>query len=144
MTPNLPTNTTDFRGLDSSIIFILSGRIIMSIGDFPDSLSQAMLVVIMLVERSAVLRWDRHGVCVASHDVNRVYIYIYIYIYIYMYTHICMYVCMYVCMYMYRYTHTYVCIHIYIYIYIYIHTVNVVARHTDTMSVPPQYGRSLY
>ena len=48
-TANLPTNIVDFRGLDSSIILILSGGILMSIGDFPESLSQAMLVGIMVV-----------------------------------------------------------------------------------------------
>ena len=35
-TPNLPTNIMDFRGFDSSIILILWGGILMSIGDFPE------------------------------------------------------------------------------------------------------------
>ena len=34
----------DFRGSDSSIILILRGGILMSIGDFPESLSRAILV----------------------------------------------------------------------------------------------------
>ena len=42
--PNLPTNIVDFRGFDSGIILILRGGILMAIGDFPESLSQAMLV----------------------------------------------------------------------------------------------------
>ena len=53
-TPNLPTNIMDFRGFDSSIILILRGGVLMSIGDFPESLSQAMLVGIMLVGRLSV------------------------------------------------------------------------------------------
>ena len=50
-THNLPTNTVDFRGFDSSIILILRGGILMSTGDFPESLNQAMLVGTMLVGR---------------------------------------------------------------------------------------------
>ena len=55
LTPNLPTNIVDFRGFDSSIILIQRGGILpesliyMSIGNFPESLSQAMLVGVMLV-----------------------------------------------------------------------------------------------
>ena len=48
-TANHPTSIMDFRGLDSSIILISSGGILMSIGNFPESLSQAMLVGVMLV-----------------------------------------------------------------------------------------------
>ena len=46
LTANLRTSTSvvDFGGLDSSIISILRGGIIMSIGDFPKSLSRATLV----------------------------------------------------------------------------------------------------
>ena len=44
----------DVRGLDSSIILILRGGILMSIGDFPESLSQSILVGIMLVGRLGV------------------------------------------------------------------------------------------
>ena len=41
-TANLCTNIIDFGGFDSSIILILRGGILMSIGDFPESLSQAI------------------------------------------------------------------------------------------------------
>ena len=50
-TANLPTNIVDFRGLDPSRILNLRGGILMSVGDFLESLSQAMLVGIMLVGR---------------------------------------------------------------------------------------------
>ena len=55
-TPNLPTNIVDFRGFDSSIILILRGGILMSMEDFPESSSQAIVVGIMLVGRSGVHR----------------------------------------------------------------------------------------
>ena len=55
-TPNLPTDIVGFRGFDSSIILILRGGILMSIGDFLESLSQAMLVGTMLVGRLGVFR----------------------------------------------------------------------------------------
>ena len=48
------TNIMDFRGFDSSIILILRGGIRMSIGDFPECLSHAILVGIMLVGRLGV------------------------------------------------------------------------------------------
>ena len=51
---NLRTNIMDFRGFDSSIILILRGGILMSIEDFPKSLSQTILVGIMLVGRLGV------------------------------------------------------------------------------------------
>ena len=51
-TANLGTNTVDFRGFDSSIILILRGGIVMSIGDLPESLSQAILGGIMLVGKT--------------------------------------------------------------------------------------------
>ena len=54
-TPNLPTNIVDFTGFDSNTILILRGGILMSIGDFPEILSQAMLVGIMLVGRLGVV-----------------------------------------------------------------------------------------
>ena len=53
-TANLRTNVMDFRGFESSIILILRGDIPRPIGNFPQSLSQAMLVGIMLVGRSGV------------------------------------------------------------------------------------------
>ena len=43
-TANPPTNIVDFRGFDSSIILIWRGGILVSIGDFPEGLSQAVLV----------------------------------------------------------------------------------------------------
>ena len=51
---NLRTNIMDFRGFDSSMILRLRGGILMSKGDFPESLSQASLVGIMLVGRLGV------------------------------------------------------------------------------------------
>ena len=51
-TPNPPTKIVDFKGFDSSIILILRGEILRPIGDFPESLSQALLVGVMLVGRS--------------------------------------------------------------------------------------------
>ena len=53
-TANLRTSIMDFRGFDSSIILILRGGILMSIGDFLEDLSQAILVGIMLVGRLGV------------------------------------------------------------------------------------------
>ena len=47
--PVPPTNAVDFRGFDSSIIFIPRGGIPRPIGDFPESLTQAMLVGVTLV-----------------------------------------------------------------------------------------------
>ena len=54
ITPNLPTNIVDFRGFDSSTILVQRGGILMSVGDFPGSLSQAMLVGTGLVGRLGV------------------------------------------------------------------------------------------
>ena len=48
-TANLLTNIMDLRGFDSSTILVLRGGILMSIGDFPESLSQAILVGSMFV-----------------------------------------------------------------------------------------------
>ena len=53
--PNIPTNIVDFRRFDSSIILNVRGGILMSIRNFPESLSQAMLVGTMLVGRLGVL-----------------------------------------------------------------------------------------
>ena len=60
-TPNLPTNIVDFGGFDSSIILILRGGILMSIGDFPESLSQAMLVGTMYLGRLGVREYLSTG-----------------------------------------------------------------------------------
>ena len=57
---NLRTYLMDFRGFDSIIILILRGGILMSIGNFPESSSQAILVGIMLVGRLGVVV---HGSC---------------------------------------------------------------------------------
>ena len=48
-TANLRTKILDFRGFDSSRLFILRGGIVMLIGDFPESLSQQLLVGIIFV-----------------------------------------------------------------------------------------------
>ena len=53
-TANLRTKIQDFRGFDSSVILILRGGIPRPIGNLPESLSQAMLVGIMLVGKSGV------------------------------------------------------------------------------------------
>ena len=53
-THNLPTNIADFRGFYSSIILIIRGGILVSIGIFLESLSQAMLVGVVLVVRLCV------------------------------------------------------------------------------------------
>ena len=47
-TANLRTSMMDFRGFDSSIILILRDGILRPMGNFPESLSQAILVGIML------------------------------------------------------------------------------------------------
>ena len=54
LTPNLPTKIVDLGGFDSSVMSLLRGRIPRPIGDFPESLSQAMLVGIMLAGRLGV------------------------------------------------------------------------------------------
>ena len=55
LTPNLHTKLLDFRGCDSSKIFNLRGEILMSTGNNPESLSQRILVGIILVGRLGVL-----------------------------------------------------------------------------------------
>ena len=55
-TANLRTNIMDFREFDSSRILILRGGTLMSIGNSLESLSQAILVGIMLVGRLGVPR----------------------------------------------------------------------------------------
>ena len=50
-TANLRTNIMDFRGFDSSIILMLRGGIPWPMGNFLQSLSQAILVGIILVGR---------------------------------------------------------------------------------------------
>ena len=51
LTGNLRTKILDFRGFNSSIILISRGEIPISMGNLPESLSQAILVGIMLVGR---------------------------------------------------------------------------------------------
>ena len=53
-TVNLRTKILDLRWFDSSRILILRGGILMSIGNFPESLSQAILVGRFLVGRLGV------------------------------------------------------------------------------------------
>ena len=62
-TPNLPTNIVDFKGFDSSIILIWRGGIPRPIGNSPESLSQAMLVGIMLVGRLGFPSLRNHPGC---------------------------------------------------------------------------------
>ena len=54
-TANPRTNIMDFRGFDSRTMLISRGGIPRPIGNFPESLSQAILVGIMLVGRLGVL-----------------------------------------------------------------------------------------
>ena len=54
ITANLRTKILDFRGFDSSIILILRGGILMSMGNSPEIMSQQILVGIILVGRLAV------------------------------------------------------------------------------------------
>ena len=56
ITGNLRTKILKFRGFDSSRIPTLRDGSIMSIGDFPESLSRRNLVGIVLVGRLAVAR----------------------------------------------------------------------------------------
>ena len=53
-TADLRTKILDFRGFDSSIIVVLRGGILMCMGSFPEMLSQAILVGILLVGRFAL------------------------------------------------------------------------------------------
>ena len=53
-TANFGSNNMDFRGFDSSIILSSKGGMLMSIGNFPEMLSQAILVGTMFVGRLGV------------------------------------------------------------------------------------------
>ena len=55
ITPGSPTNIVDFIWFYSSIVLIVWRGTLMSIGDFPESLSQAMLVGVMLVGGFGIL-----------------------------------------------------------------------------------------
>ena len=61
-TANHPANIMDFRGFDSSVILSFRGGFLMSVGNFLESLSLAILVGIRL------------------RQIIHIYIYIYIYI----------------------------------------------------------------
>ena len=98
-TANLRTKILDFRGFDSSRNSILRGGILMPIGNFPESLSQALVGRFVVGQRSIY----------TPYNYNYMYIYIYAYIYIYMY--------IYIYIYMYVYVYVYVCVYVYIYIY---------------------------
>ena len=52
--PNLPANIVGLRGFDSSIILNSRSGILRPMGNFPESLSQAMLVGVMLAGRFGV------------------------------------------------------------------------------------------
>ena len=54
LTADLRTKILDFTGFDSNIIFMLSDGILMPIGNFPEMLSQQILVGIILVGRLGV------------------------------------------------------------------------------------------
>ena len=60
-THNLATNIVGFRGFHSSITLISRGGILMSIGDFLESLSQARLAGTMLVGRLGVQAYKGQG-----------------------------------------------------------------------------------
>ena len=51
---NLRTKILDFRGFGSSVVLSLRGGVLMSIGNFPESLSQQILVAMLLVGRLGV------------------------------------------------------------------------------------------
>ena len=53
-TANLPTNIIEFTGFDSSIMLCLRAGILRPMGNFPESLSQAILAGIMLVWRLGI------------------------------------------------------------------------------------------
>ena len=67
---NLRAKILDFRGFDSNIILIQRGVILMSIGDFPENLSRAMFVGMMLAGRLGVIaeeRSDDRGLITEQH-----------------------------------------------------------------------------
>ena len=146
-TGNLPTNIMDFRGADSSRILILRGGILTSRGNFPERLSQAILVMRFLVGRLGVLwailvvkilvvRFLVGGILTPRGDFlemlsrrilamdhlsrPRIYVCIYIYIYIYIYTHTLHYIIQYNFI-QYNIIYIYICTYIYIYMYTFIY-----------------------
>ena len=130
-TPNLPGNIVDFRGLDSSTMLILMGGIPRPIGDFPESLTQAMLVGTMLVGRLGVFfgstkhvagldllvcAWTTEGYGFIELEISNSTIST-----VFCQPRICMRICMYIYIYIYIHTNIHTYIHIYIYIYTHIH-----------------------
>ena len=67
VTADLRAKIQDFSGLDSRIILILMGGILMSIGNFPESLGQAILVGIILVGRFGHLSLRPPDITAPSH-----------------------------------------------------------------------------
>ena len=63
ITANLPTQILHFRGFASNMVMILRGGIIMSMGDFPESSSQGILVWIISVGRLGVRLSQDCGKC---------------------------------------------------------------------------------
>ena len=135
-TPNLPTKIQDFRGFDSSIILTLRDGVIMSIGNFLESLSQAILVGIILLGRLGVCQHDakacvqRRAVCLYVYRMHISWMYMHVHrIYTYMCVCVCTCTCtctctrMYVCVYIYIYicVHTLVCVYVYAYVYAYVY-----------------------
>ena len=90
----------DLGGFDSSLILDLRGGIPRPIGIFPESLTQAILVGVMLVG---------------------IYTYIYIYIYIYTCFSLSLYIYIYIYICIHIYTHSYIHLSLSLYIYIYIY-----------------------
>ena len=91
----------------------------MSIGDFPEVLSQQILVGIILLGRLGAT-----GVCEEKTPLCRqgIYKHIYIYIYTHMFIYTYVYIYIYIYIYVYTHVHTYTyttCMYTYIYIYIY-------------------------
>ena len=108
---NLPAKILDFGGSDSSRVLISRGGILMSTGDSPASLSQAILVGIILVGRLGVGvraraagdrgrdRSFRTPQSATARGQTRHASGVSMYIYIYIYIRIC--ICMYVYIYIY-------------------------------------------
>ena len=162
-TANLRAKILDFRGFDSSRILILRGGILMSIGNVPESLSQRILVGIILVGRLGVMivlaevttngheatsltipkRWPARSPTAVSkrspakdgHITTIYYIYnIYIYICIYMHIY-------YIYIYILLYTTIYYYILLYTTIYYYILLYTIINSSSSTRSHRPQGGR---
>ena len=120
---NLRTKILDFRGFHSSRILISRGGTLMSLGNLPESLSQRILVGIILVGRLGVacgLAAHRQILyCLTLYIYIYIHIYIciiimYIYIYMYMYISLSIYLSVYLSIYLSLYIYIYIYIHIYI------------------------------